>query len=51
MNVRVKTVPSVGTTIDATSRRLGLEKPEPGILQWRTPSGRTYTTTPTEYPI
>jgi len=28
-----------------------LEKPEPGILQWRTPSGRTYTTTPPEYPI
>jgi hypothetical protein len=28
-----------------------LEQPEPGILKWRTPSGRTYTTTPTEYPV
>jgi Domain of unknown function (DUF222) len=26
-----------------------LEQPEPGILVWRTPSGRTYTTTPTVY--
>ncbi len=28
-----------------------LEQPEPGVLKWRTPSGRTYTTTPTEYPV
>jgi hypothetical protein len=28
-----------------------LEQPEPGILAWRTPSGRTYLTTPTEYPV
>jgi hypothetical protein len=28
-----------------------LEQPEPGVLKWRTPSGRTYTTTPTEYPM
>jgi hypothetical protein len=27
-----------------------LEQPEPGVLKWRTPAGRTYTTTPTEYP-
>jgi hypothetical protein len=27
-----------------------LEQPEPGVLLWRTPSGRTYATTPTEYP-
>ena len=27
-----------------------LEQPEPGVLRWRTPSGRKYTTTPTEYP-
>jgi Domain of unknown function (DUF222) len=27
-----------------------LEQPEPGVLVWRTPSGRTYTTTPTSYP-
>jgi hypothetical protein len=27
-----------------------LEQPEPGVLVWRTPAGRTYTTTPTEYP-
>ena len=28
-----------------------LEQPEPGVLVWRTPAGRTYTTTPTEYPV
>jgi len=28
-----------------------LEQPVPGILRWRTPSGRRYTTAPTEYPI
>jgi hypothetical protein len=28
-----------------------LEQPEPGVLVWRTPAGRTYVTTPTEYPI
>ena len=28
-----------------------LDQPEPGVLVWRTPSGRTYTSTPTEYPI
>jgi uncharacterized protein DUF222 len=28
-----------------------LKQPEPGILIWRTPSGRRYTTTPTEYPV
>jgi hypothetical protein len=27
-----------------------LEQPEPGVLHWRTPAGRTYTTTPTVYP-
>ena len=27
-----------------------LEQPEPGVLVWRTPAGRTYTTIPTEYP-
>jgi hypothetical protein len=26
-----------------------LEQPEPGVLRWRVPSGRTYTTTPTVY--
>jgi Domain of unknown function (DUF222) len=26
-----------------------LEQPEPGILVWHTPAGRTYTTTPTRY--
>jgi hypothetical protein len=26
-----------------------LTQPEPGVLRWRTPSGRTYTTKPTEY--
>ena len=25
--------------------------PEPGVLVWRTPSGRTYTSIPTVYPI
>ena len=28
-----------------------LEQPEPGVLVWRTPAGRTYATTPTAYPI
>ena len=28
-----------------------LDQPEPGVLIWRTPSGRTYTTTPAEYPV
>ena len=28
-----------------------LEQPEPGVLVWRTPSGRRYTTTPTVYPV
>ena len=26
-----------------------LEQPEPGVLVWRTPAGRTYATTPTSY--
>jgi len=26
-----------------------LEQPEPGVLVWRTPSGRSYATTPTQY--
>jgi hypothetical protein len=28
-----------------------LEQPEPGVLKWRTPGGRTYATTPTAYPL
>jgi hypothetical protein len=28
-----------------------LEQPEPGVLKWRTPAGRRYTTTPTAYPV
>jgi len=28
-----------------------LEMPEPGVLRWRTPAGRTHTTTPTVYPL
>ena len=28
-----------------------LEQPEPGVLIWRTPAGRTYATTPTQYAI
>jgi hypothetical protein len=28
-----------------------LTQPEPGVMQWRTPHGRTFTTTPTEYPL
>jgi hypothetical protein len=27
-----------------------LEHPEPGVLVWHTPAGRTYATTPTQYP-
>lgn len=26
-----------------------LEQPEPGVLVWHTPAGRTYTTTPAQY--
>jgi Domain of unknown function (DUF222) len=28
-----------------------LEQPEPGVLIWHTPSGRTYVTTPTVHPV
>jgi len=28
-----------------------LEQPEPGVLRWTTPSGRSYTTTPTVYDV
>ena len=28
-----------------------LEQPEPGVLIWRTPAGRTYLTTPTQYSV
>jgi hypothetical protein len=28
-----------------------LTQPEPGVLKWRTPHGRTFTTTPSEYPL
>jgi hypothetical protein len=28
-----------------------LEQPEPGVMVWRAPSGRTYTVTPTVYPV
>jgi len=28
-----------------------LTQPEPGVLQWRTPHGRIFTTTPAEYPL
>ena len=28
-----------------------LTQPEPGVLQWRTPHGRTFITTPTAYPL
>ena len=28
-----------------------LEQTSPGVLRWRTPGGRTYTTTPTSYPL
>jgi hypothetical protein len=28
-----------------------LEQPEPGVLRWKTPAGRRYTTTPTTYPV
>jgi len=28
-----------------------LDQLEPGVLIWRTPSGRTYTKTPTAYPL
>jgi hypothetical protein len=28
-----------------------LAQPEPGVLRWLAPAGRTYTTAPTEYPV
>jgi hypothetical protein len=28
-----------------------LEQPQPGVLVWHTPAGRTYTTTPTQYSL
>jgi hypothetical protein len=28
-----------------------LEQPEPGVLVWHTPAGRTYITAPTQYAI
>jgi hypothetical protein len=28
-----------------------LDQPEPGVMRWTTPAGRTYTTMPTEYPV
>jgi hypothetical protein len=28
-----------------------LEQPSPGVMVWRTPAGRRYTTTPTTYPV
>ena len=28
-----------------------LEQPEPGVLIWRTPNGRTYASAPTQYAI
>ena len=28
-----------------------LEQPSPGVLRWKTPAGRSYTTTPTTYPL
>jgi Domain of unknown function (DUF222) len=33
------------------AERWQLEQPEPGVLIWRVPSGRSYTTTPTQYSI
>jgi hypothetical protein len=28
-----------------------LDQPQPGVLVWRTPSGRRYATRPTQYPV
>jgi hypothetical protein len=28
-----------------------LDQPQPGVMRWTTPSGRHYTTMPTEYPV
>jgi Domain of unknown function (DUF222) len=28
-----------------------LDQPEPGVLVWHAPTGRSYTTTPTQYPV
>jgi hypothetical protein len=37
-------------TITKQAQEWQLTQPEPGVLQWRTPAGRIFTTTPTEYP-
>ena len=43
---------SVGTITNANKATDGRSNsPNQGVLVWRTPSGRTYTTTPTEYPV
>ncbi len=31
--------------------RTTLEQPEPGVLVWQTPNGRSYITAPTEYAV
>jgi hypothetical protein len=38
-------------TITAASKPTagGWNNPNPGVLVWHTPTGRTYTTTPTQY--
>jgi hypothetical protein len=41
----------IGAAPGQTTGQLRMEQPEPGVLVWRTPAGRTYTTTPAEYPV
>jgi hypothetical protein len=42
----------VGITISASRPKGGSWiSPNPGMMVWRVPSGRSYTTTPTEYPV
>ena len=49
--VSVETVPHADIIIGKQAEGWWLEQPEPGILVWRVPSGRTYTTTPTVYKV
>ena len=41
--------PASATTTPSTHPAGNSTKPEPGVMRWTTPSGRTYTTHPTQY--
>jgi hypothetical protein len=43
--------PPDATTTASKPTGWRLTQPEPGVLVWHTPAGRSYTTTPTQYAI